>query len=80
MASVMKTAASAVFARATSRRRAIAFALRNGPAIWRRLLDLARKGALREHIARTVALEEVADALRAMDTGHGRGKIVVRVT
>jgi NADPH:quinone reductase-like Zn-dependent oxidoreductase len=79
MASVMKTAASAALARFTSRQRAIPFALRSGPAIWRRLVELVRKGALRAHIERTVALEEVADAFRAMGTGHGRGKIVVRL-
>ena len=79
MASVMKTAASAFAARFTSRQRAIPFALRSGPALWRRLVDLARERALRAHIARSVALEEVADAFRAMDTGHARGKIVVRM-
>jgi len=34
---------------------------------------------LRAHVERTIALEDVADALRAMETGHGRGKIVVRI-
>ncbi len=69
---------SAVFARLTSRQRAIPLALRSGPAIWNRLAQLARDGVLRPHVERTIALEDVADAQRAMETGHGRGKIVVR--
>jgi NADPH:quinone reductase-like Zn-dependent oxidoreductase len=44
-----------------------------------RLAALAQEGTLRAHIERTIALEEVADARRAMETGHGRGKIVVRM-
>ena len=47
-------------------------------ARWERLAALAREGVLRPHIERTIALEDVADAQRAMETGHGRGKIVVR--
>ena len=76
---LLGTVAGAVFARLTSRQRAVALQLRNGPPIWRRLLDLVRQGALRAHVERTISLEEVADAFRAMETGHGRGKIVVRV-
>jgi NADPH:quinone reductase-like Zn-dependent oxidoreductase len=76
---LLSTIAGAVLARLTSRQRAIPFQLKNGPAIWQRLLDLARKGALRAHVERTIAMEEVADAFRAMETGHGRGKIVVRL-
>jgi NADPH:quinone reductase-like Zn-dependent oxidoreductase len=79
-ASVVATAASAMLARVTSRQRAIALALRNGPPVWRRLLELVREGALRARVERTVSLEEVAEALRAMATGHGRGKIVVRLS
>ena len=75
---VVGTAVSAMFARFTSRQRAIPLALRSGPAIWNRLAQLARDGVLRAHVERTIALEEVADAQRAMRTGHGRGKIVVR--
>jgi len=77
--SLMQTVASAALTRFTSRQRAIPLALKNGPAIWQRLLKLVRKGVLRAHIERTVAMEEVADAFRAMSMGHGRGKIVVRV-
>jgi len=75
-----KTAASGALARLTSRQRAVPVALRNNPATWRRLLDLLRRGSLRAHIARTIAMEDVADAFRSMETGHGRGKIVVRVS
>jgi NADPH:quinone reductase-like Zn-dependent oxidoreductase len=73
------TVAGAVLARLTSRQRAIPFALKNGAPVWRRLLDLVRQGALHAHVERTVAMEEVADAFRSMETGHGRGKIVVRM-
>src|SRR5439155_3674299 len=44
---LLGTVAGAVLARLTSRQRAIPFQLKNGPAIWKRLLDLVRKGALR---------------------------------
>ena len=79
MGSVLRTATSAALARLTSRQRAVPLTLKNGPAIWRRLLDLLRQGVLRAHIERNIAMEEVADAFRAMGTGHGRGKIVVRL-
>lgn len=78
-ASLISTTAGALLARMTSRRRAIAFMLKNHPPIWLRLLDLVRRGMLRAHVERVVAIEEVAEALRTMETGHGRGKIVVRV-
>ena len=79
MNSLLTTAGSALFARLTSRQRAIPFALRNGPALWGRLLDLLRRGVIRPHVERTIALEDVAGALRAMETGHARGKIVVQL-
>ena len=47
--------------------------------MWERLLELHCAGVLRPHIERTVTLAGVADAQRAMETGHGRGKIVVDV-
>jgi len=77
-AAIAGTVLSAVVARFTSRQRAIPFALRNGPAIWRRLARLAADGVVHAHVERTIALEDVAAAQRAMETGHGRGKIVVR--
>ena len=77
-AAVAGTVASAIVARLTSRRRAIPIALKNVPAMWRRLATMAQAGVLRADVERTIALEDVAEAQRAMETGHGRGKIVVR--
>ena len=51
--------------------------LKGDAAAWRRLADLAVRGILRPHIERRIGLDEVAQAQRAMATGHGRGKIVV---
>jgi len=42
-----------------------------------RLAALAGAGALRPHVARRIGLDEVRDAQRDMERGHGRGKIVV---
>src|SRR5437879_2960235 len=55
---LLGTVAGAVLARLTSRQRAIPFQLKNGPALWQRLLDLVREGALRAHVERTIAIEE----------------------
>lgn len=76
---VARTLTGAVWARLTSRRRAVPIALRNGPKIWQRVMDLVQQGVVCPHIERIVALDEMSDALRAMETGHGRGKIVVRI-
>jgi len=76
-AAAVATAAGAIVARLTSRRRAIPFVLRNQPAMWLRLAELAGDGVLRPHIERTIALDDVGDAQRAMQSGHGRGKILV---
>ena len=73
----LSTIASAVSARLGSRQRVVPFALKAGGATWRRLADLAREGVLRPHVERTISLEECAEAQRAMETGHGRGKVVV---
>jgi NADPH:quinone reductase-like Zn-dependent oxidoreductase len=45
--------------------------------MWARLAKLAAEGVLVPHVERTVGLEGVADAQRAMETGHGRGKTIV---
>jgi NADPH:quinone reductase-like Zn-dependent oxidoreductase len=74
-----RTVVSAVLARLSARQRAIPVALRSGAARWVRLAELAQEGAVHAHIERTIALEDVADAQRAMETGHGRGKIVVHL-
>lgn len=78
-ASVTDTAMSALLARVSSRQRAIPLVLAGNSVRWERLAALAQQGALRAHIERSIALEDVADAQRAMETGHGRGKIVVRL-
>jgi NADPH:quinone reductase-like Zn-dependent oxidoreductase len=76
---MVSTMAAALFARLASRQRAVAITLDNSPKTWERLAALADARVLRPHIERTIALEEVADAMRAMETGHGRGKVVVRL-
>ena len=78
-AAVGFTIASSLLARVTSRQRVVAVVTSNRAPTWRRLLDLVAAGALRVHVERTIALEDVAAAQRAMETGHGRGKIVVRI-
>ena len=79
-AAVAGTAMGALLARVSSRQRAIALVLASDSARWERLATLARQGMLRAHIERSITLDEVADAQRAMETGHGRGKIVVRLS
>jgi NADPH:quinone reductase-like Zn-dependent oxidoreductase len=76
---VATTVASAVLARLASRQRAIPFVLKASPALWRRLGDLVRAGTVRPRVERVIGLAEVAEAQRAMETGHGRGKIIVRL-
>jgi NADPH:quinone reductase-like Zn-dependent oxidoreductase len=76
---VARTAAGALIARLTSRQRAIPIVLDNRPPRWKRLLRLVQSGVLVPRIERTIALEEVAAAQRDMETGHGRGKIVVKL-
>jgi NADPH:quinone reductase-like Zn-dependent oxidoreductase len=53
--------------------------LASDSARWERLATLARQGALRAQIERSITLDDVAEAQHAMETGHGRGKIVVRL-
>jgi NADPH2:quinone reductase len=43
------------------------------------LADLAARGDVRVEVAETFDLDHAADAYRALETGHTRGKIVVRV-
>jgi NADPH:quinone reductase-like Zn-dependent oxidoreductase len=78
-AAVAGTLLSALVARATSRQRAVPVALKSGSPRWQRIALLAQEGTMRPHIERTIALDDVADAQRSMETGHGRGKIVVRI-
>jgi NADPH:quinone reductase-like Zn-dependent oxidoreductase len=74
---VASAAVSGIVARLTSRQRVVGFMLRPGTAAWQRLARLAGEGVLVPHVARTVGIEEVAAAQRAMETGHGRGKVIV---
>ncbi len=53
--------------------------LKNEPPTWQRLGALVQDGVLRPQVVRAIALEDVGDAQRAMESGHGRGKIVVRL-
>lgn len=77
---VAGTMLSAIVARITTSQRAIPVMLKSGAARWQRVAALVQQGALRAHIERTIGLEDVAEAQRAMETGHGRrGKIVVRI-
>src|SRR5512143_255030 len=76
-AATATTVLSAIGARLATRQRVVPLALKSGSAMWQRLADLLRAGALRPHIDRTVTLEEVADAQQMREGGHGRGKVVV---
>jgi len=71
------TAAAGFFTPMLSGTRAQTFLLKTGGASCRRLADLLARGVLKPHIAHRVSLEQVADAQRRMETGHGRGKTVV---
>jgi NADPH:quinone reductase-like Zn-dependent oxidoreductase len=52
-------------------------ALRANQASLERLARLAALGVLQPHVERRIGLDEVAQAQREMQRGHGRGKIVV---
>ncbi|MDN5725770.1 MAG: NADP-dependent oxidoreductase [Propionibacteriales bacterium] len=43
------------------------------------LMGLVERGALRVHVRRTYRLNEAADAHRDVESGHGRGKIVLDI-
>jgi NADPH:quinone reductase-like Zn-dependent oxidoreductase len=76
----LATVPAGLAARLTSRQRSIALFVRNDARLWKRLVELASAGAIRPHVERTIALDAVADAQRAMESGHGRGKVVVRLS
>jgi NADPH:quinone reductase-like Zn-dependent oxidoreductase len=44
-----------------------------------RYADLYAAGKLKFPVRRTYELEKAADAHREVETGHGRGKVVLRV-
>jgi len=76
---IATTVVSAVIARFTSRQRAVPLVLRNAPPLWHRVAQLVQSGAMRAHVERTISLDDVAEAQRVMEAGHGRGKIVVQM-
>ncbi|GAA4836896.1 NADP-dependent oxidoreductase [Actinomycetospora corticicola] len=49
------------------------------PVGLRGLVDLVERGALRVHVDRVFPFEQVADAHRALEAGHLRGKLVLTV-
>jgi NADPH:quinone reductase-like Zn-dependent oxidoreductase len=71
------TAIDGVLASLGGRVRARNFTLRQNAATWRRLAAHAAAGVLVPHVSARVDLAGVADAQARMQTGHGRGKIVV---
>jgi NADPH:quinone reductase-like Zn-dependent oxidoreductase len=75
--SVIGTVAAGILAPMLTGTRALTFLLRTGGASCRRLAEMLAKDVLKPHIAHRVSLEQVADAQRRMETGHGRGKTVV---
>lgn len=44
------------------------------------LAELVDKGAVKVHIEKTFPLKEAAEALRALETDHPRGKVVLKIT
>jgi len=76
-ASALRTAIDGAFAALGGRVRARNLVLRNGPSSWTRLAHLAADRAFVPYVAQRIGLSEVAHAQARMQTGHGRGKIVV---
>ena len=77
LAKAIDTSLGGIVAPLLSGVRAMTFVLRGGAATNDRIAALVASGALVPHIARRIGLADVAEAQRAMATGHGRGKIVV---
>ena len=77
MGAAMRTMAAGLFARVATGQRAVALVLAPGAPMWQRLARHAAAGVLRPHIARRIGLGEVAAAQAAMESGPGRGKVVV---
>jgi NADPH:quinone reductase-like Zn-dependent oxidoreductase len=75
--SAIGTAAAGILAPMLTGTRAQTFLLKTGGASCRRLAELLAQDVLKPHIAYRVSLEQVADAQRRMETGHGRGKTAV---
>ncbi|MEV0919485.1 NADP-dependent oxidoreductase [Streptomyces sp. NPDC049967] len=49
-------------------------------AVLAEVADLVVAGVLRTHVTRTYPLSEAGEALRAVESGHARGKTVIEVT
>ncbi|MFF3177602.1 NADP-dependent oxidoreductase [Streptomyces sp. NPDC057900] len=49
-------------------------------AVFGEVADLVVTGALRTHVTRTYPLSAAGEALRAVESGHARGKTVIEVT
>jgi NADPH:quinone reductase-like Zn-dependent oxidoreductase len=69
----------AVVGRLTGRRIGVLM-VRQGPESFEPLAELCVAGRIRVHIDRTVALDEVPEALRCVGEGRSLGKVVVEVT
>jgi NADPH:quinone reductase-like Zn-dependent oxidoreductase len=77
MGAALRTMASGLVARIATSQRAVALVLDARAPMWERLARHAAGGVLRPHLARQIALADVAAAQTAMESGHGQGKIVV---
>lgn len=73
----VRTAIDGLLARVGGRVHARSVVLKAQPATWRRIAAYAATGVLHPHIDSRVDLAGVAQAHARIDTGHGRGKIVV---
>lgn len=76
-ATAIETTVASLIAPFTAGVRVRTFVPRRGVEIHQRLAALAAQRAIVPHIARRISFDQVAEAQRAMETGHGRGKIVV---
>jgi NADPH:quinone reductase-like Zn-dependent oxidoreductase len=63
----------------TRRRRVVPFVAKRDPEDLALLADLVERGAIAPVIERRYPLNETAEALRHLATGHARGKLVVNV-
>jgi NADPH:quinone reductase-like Zn-dependent oxidoreductase len=73
----MRTAVDSLFAALGGKVRARNLTLQASATLWGRLARYAAAGVLVPHVAERIGLADVAPAQARMQTGHGRGKIVV---
>ncbi|MCC6377545.1 MAG: NAD(P)-dependent alcohol dehydrogenase [Burkholderiales bacterium] len=74
---VLATMAGTLTSRLAGRQRVVGLMLRGGAPAWQRLAALAQARSLVPHVRATIGLAGVAEAQRAIERGHGRGKVVV---